>query len=131
MVTFPRNEIFDTTVATLPRPEYAIDIELFVVGLCDLLEFLIIKPTVYTFARQIYEFICDGNGEQTRIKLEDFVRPIAQITFLNGRFCIAIRTLSPTSYFHLCDFGLVGYRRLRTICSLSTFTSAGVIPMLR
>ena len=73
-VTFPRNEIFDRTVAALPRPEYPIDIEVFVVGICDLLEFLIIKPTFYTFARQIYEFVCDGNGGQTRLNLEDLVR---------------------------------------------------------
>ena len=32
-VTFPRNEIFDATVASLPRLQYAIDIEVFVAGL--------------------------------------------------------------------------------------------------
>jgi len=87
-ITFPRNEIFDATVAALPRPEYVIDIEVFVIELCDLLEFLIIKPTFYTFARQIYEFVLEGNDGQ-RLNLEDFVRPIAQITDVSAsRFAL-------------------------------------------
>ena len=42
-----------------------------------------------------------------------------------------MRTLSPTLYFHLYDFGFCGYSRFRTTSSLSTFTSTGAIPIER
>ena len=53
-VTLPRNEIFDATVASLPRLEYAIYMEVIVVGLWHILQFLLVKLAFYMLCDQVH-----------------------------------------------------------------------------
>ena len=74
----PRSRTCSDNLSTTPG---TVSCRYVVVGLYDQLNFRFVKPTFYTFAGEVYQFVRHRRRRQTFRDFENFLGPLSQVAF--------------------------------------------------